>query len=82
MRAVPPSEKNGREIPVFGIVFVATPILSPACIATWHTMPTTKSEPNLSAACRAMYIPLTKKATNRPTIIREPIKPSSSTAME
>ena len=36
---VPPEEKNGNEMPVFGMEFVTTAILSTVCKATFVTSP-------------------------------------------
>ena len=46
--AVPPYEKNGSAIPVFGIVSVTTIIFSIVWIATCDTIPITTSVANLS----------------------------------
>lgn len=45
--------KNGRLMPVFGMVFVTTAIFSTACSVTCTITPTTSMEPNLSFACHA-----------------------------
>lgn len=42
-KLVPPDEKNGRLMPVFGIVFVTTAMFRIACSVTCTTNPTTKS---------------------------------------
>ena len=46
-KLVPPDEKNGRLMPVFGIVFVTTAMFRIACSVTCTTNPTTSSAPNL-----------------------------------
>ena len=51
---VPPEEKKGRLMPVFGMVLVTTAILSITCIPIWVVIPTAISIPNRSFACRAM----------------------------
>lgn|GEM_PF-7059781 len=51
-KLVPPDEKNGRLMPVFGIVFVTTAMFRIACSVTCTTNPTTSSAPNLSRAHR------------------------------
>ena len=43
IRLVPPEEKKGRLMPVFGMVLVTTAMFSTACNATCTTKPTTSS---------------------------------------
>ena len=57
IRLVPPEEKNGRLMPVLGMVLVTTAIFSTACRATCTTKPTTSSAPNRSGACAASVMP-------------------------
>ena len=45
IRLVPPEEKKGRLMPVFGMVLVTTAMFSTACKATCTTNPTTSSAP-------------------------------------
>ena len=45
INAVPPDEKNGRDIPVFGMEFVTTAIFNSACRANFREIPnTTRAE--------------------------------------
>ena len=81
-RLVPPEEKNGRLMPVLGMLLVTTAILSTACRMTWVTKPTTSSAPNLSRARTAMLIPRRNSARKSSTTSAAPTKPSSSHKME
>ena len=56
-KLVPPDEKNGRLMPVFGIVFVTTAMFRIACSVTCTTNPTTSSAPNLSRADDLRILP-------------------------
>ena len=57
IRLVPPEEKKGRLMPVFGMVLVTTAMFSTACSTTCTVKPTVSSAPNLSGAFSAMEIP-------------------------
>ncbi len=46
--AEPPYENSGSDIPVFGMVFVTTAMLSSTCIPIWVTQPAASSEPKRS----------------------------------
>ena len=81
-RAVPPALKNGSDIPVFGIVFVTTPIL----IATWTitnvVIPVAIKLPNISGAFIAINIPLQINIANNINTTIQPTNPSSSAITE
>ncbi len=81
-KLVPPEEKNGRLIPVFGIVFVTTAMFKMACKMTCTTKPTVSSAPNLSRARTAMDIPRSNSSKNSATASAAPKKPSSSHRIE
>lgn len=81
-KLVPPDEKNGRLMPVFGIVFVTTAMFSIACSVTCTTNPTTSSAPNLSRARTAIDMPRKSSSKNSATTSAAPIKPSSSHKIE
>ena len=51
IRLVPPEEKNGRLIPVLGMVLVTTAMFSTACRATCTTKPTTSSRYSVRICC-------------------------------
>ena len=82
IRLVPPEEKKGRLMPVFGIVFVTTAIFKTACRITCTTKPTASSAPNLSRARTAIDIPRRSSSKNSATASAAPIKPSSSHRIE
>ena len=81
-RLVPPDEKNGRLMPVLGIVFVTTAMLRIACRMTCTTNPTVSSAPNLSRARTAMDMPRRSSSKNSATTSAAPIKPNSSHRIE
>ena len=81
-KLVPPDEKNGRLMPVFGIVFVTTAMFRIACSVTCTTNPTTSSAPNLSRARTAIDMPRKSSSKNSATTSAAPIKPSSSHKIE
>ena len=81
-KLVPPDEKNGRLMPVFGIVFVTTAMFRIACSVTCTTNPTTSSAPNLSRARTAIDMPRKSSSKNSATTSTAPIKPSSSHKIE
>lgn len=66
-KLVPPDEKNGRLMPVFGIVFVTTAMFRIACSVTCTTNPTTSSAPNLSRARTAIDMPRKSSSKNSVT---------------
>ena len=82
IRLVPPEEKNGRLMPVLGMVLVTTAIFSTACRATCTTKPTTSSAPNRSGACAASVMPRHSSSANSRITAQAPTKPSSSHRME
>ena len=76
--AVPPALKNGNEIPVFGIEFVTTAILSAACTITSVVIPVAKRLPNISDDFIAMIMPLQMNKANKAITTKHPTNPSSS----
>ena len=81
-KLVPPEEKNGRLMPVLGMVLVTTAMFKMACSTTCTTNPTASSAPNLSRARMAMDIPRKSSARNSATARAAPRKPNSSHKIE
>ena len=81
-KLVPPDEKNGRLMPVFGMVFVTTAMFSTACSATCTTKPTTSRAPKRSGAWAASVMPRHSSRANNTITAQAPTKPSSSHKME
>ena len=82
IKLVPPEEKNGRLMPVLGMVLVTTAMFSTACSTTCTTKPTASSAPNLSRARTAMDMPRKNSSRNSTTVRAAPTKPSSSHRIE
>ena len=82
IRLVPPEEKNGRLMPVLGMVLVTTAMFKMACKTTCTTNPTARSAPNLSRARMAMDMPRSSSARKSATASAAPMKPSSSHRIE
>ena len=82
MTDVPPELKNGSEIPVFGIRFVTTPILSMTWIAILAESPYATSFVKSSGAFLAILNPRNTSNPNRIMTTAAPKKPSSSAMTE
>ena len=78
---VPPYQKNGRIIPVFGIQFVTTMIFNTTCYAICDITPTTSREENKSGALFAITIQRQSSKTNNRMTQIAPNNPSSSQIM-
>ena len=78
---VPPELKNGSDIPVFGIEFVTTAILSAACIPIFITSPTAASAPKVFSTLIAIFTPRQTNKENKTITASAPRKPSSSHIM-
>ena len=79
---VPPAEKNGSGIPVFGTHDVVTPMFSITCTMVTEISPKTKSIENLSGAFIAILTARHKRRAKSTITSTAPINPSSSHIIE
>ena len=79
---VPPFEKNGRGIPVTGIIPIVIPTFSKIWIKISPAMPVTNRLIKVLFDDLAIFINLNIRMVNKAIIIIAPINPSSSAKTE
>ena len=79
---VPPAEKKGSEMPVFGTRLLTTAMLRMVWMATWAVIPVTTRAEKRSGALKAMVKPRQMSRIKSKMMMQAPIKPSSSQTME